>query len=366
MAGLIGLNIGTDNVTGFRTKKPIVSTPTTPPEDFTYVPDYEPIQVEELQIPEVSGTTQDRDNDDESESRKSTYTPGMYSGDYEYNSLPFFMPGGSTLNIIGQTQLEMQKDAVENKSGITFTNPSGRPVTVHEGTLGGLVITGNRGNVPSEVYFDAYRAEQKRLSDQANMYQSPSYGEPKIDAVSPAAPVDPPPDQYTVYEPPAVNSHGLPVRDLGIRDDQDTASHVGGGGEIYYDSSHDWSQPTQTHVDPPRDDNDDNDSSGGGGGCFLTTAIVDRRGEDDDGTTLTKLRKFRDEFMGGKNSDDLVEYYSIAPVLVDTIPADHPDWDWIEKQIDLSVAAIDDNDNHKAYNIYKNMVLVLKTNWVGE
>ena len=115
------------------------------------------------------------------------------------------------------------------------------------------------------------------------------------------------------------------------------------------------------------DNSSSNDDSGGGdsgGGCFLTTAIVERRGEADDGKTLTKLRSFRDTFMGGKESDELKEYYTIAPLIVEAIPNDHSDWDWIEKQIDLAIVEIDNNQHHNAYNIYKSMVLRLKEEWL--
>jgi len=111
------------------------------------------------------------------------------------------------------------------------------------------------------------------------------------------------------------------------------------------------------------DTTSDNESSSGGG-CFITTAIVNRRGEANDGETLTKLRAFRDTFMGGKESDDLKEYYAIAPAIIKAIPEDHSDWNWIEKQIDLAIEKIDDNQLHDAYNIYKAMVLKLKEEWL--
>jgi len=135
--------------------------------------------------------------------------------------------------------------------------------------------------------------------------------------------------------------------DIGTSDDDDDA---------YNSDWQNWDTP------------DTSSDSGGGGGsdsiCFITTAIVNRRGEADDGETLTKLRSFRDTFMGGKESDDLKEYYDIAPAIIKAIPKDHSDWDWIEKQIDLSIAKIDNNQPHDAYNIYKTMVLKLKETWL--
>jgi len=139
---------------------------------------------------------------------------------------------------------------------------------------------------------------------------------------------------------------------------------VGNTGEF---TTTGYSSKSQQHKSwtggPHQDSNPDSSPSSG---CFLTTAIVNRRNEADDGITLTKLRAFRDSFMGGKESDDLKEYYLIAPIIVSKIPQDHSDWDWIESQIDLAVSKIDNDDNISAYNIYKSMVLKLKENWLEE
>ena len=108
------------------------------------------------------------------------------------------------------------------------------------------------------------------------------------------------------------------------------------------------------------------DSSSGGGGCFITTAIVERRGEEDDGETLTILRNFRDTYMGGKKSIDLIEYYDIAPKIIEAIPEDHSDWDWIDYQIQLAVEQIREDMLQDAYDTYSNMVILLKLKWMGE
>ena len=104
---------------------------------------------------------------------------------------------------------------------------------------------------------------------------------------------------------------------------------------------------------------DDDDDGGGGGGddddCFLTTAVVERRGEADNGPTLTKLRNFRDTYMA--NMPDIIEeYYIVAPKIVASIPKEHNDWDWIGKQVDLSVRHIDKGDLDSAFQTYKAMV----------
>ena len=114
-------------------------------------------------------------------------------------------------------------------------------------------------------------------------------------------------------------------------------------------------------------DDDDDDGGGGGGGdddgCFLTTAVVERRGEEDNGPTLTKLRNFRDTYMA--NMPDIIEeYYIVAPKIVASIPKEHNDWDWIGRQVDLSVSHIDKGDLDSAFQTYKAMVERLKNEWL--
>ena len=121
------------------------------------------------------------------------------------------------------------------------------------------------------------------------------------------------------------------------------------------------------------DDDDDDDgggggggsSGGGGGGCFLTTAVVERRGEEDNGPTLTKLRNFRDTYMASM-PDIIEEYYIVAPKIVASIPKEHNDWDWIGKQVDLSVSHIDKGDLDSAFQTYKGMVDKLKKDWINK
>ena len=151
------------------------------------------------------------------------------------------------------------------------------------------------------------------------------------------------------------NKHGF--YDERVRDDQGTATKIE-NNQVYYDSDHDWSKPTQTSV------RDDNDSGGGGGGCFLTTAVVKIRGQEDDGETLTILRKFRDEHMGGKNSDELKEYYEHAPKIVEAIPVSDPTWRWIGEQIDIAVMHIKDSKPKKAYTVYRDMFNILKDKYL--
>jgi len=99
------------------------------------------------------------------------------------------------------------------------------------------------------------------------------------------------------------------------------------------------------------------------GGCFLTTAIVDRRGEADDGPTLTKLRNFRDTYLINV-PNEVEEYYNVAPRIVEAIPLDHEEWDWVGSQIDKSVEFIDEGSLDDAYKTYKAMVNKLKKDWL--
>ncbi|WP_299749914.1 CFI-box-CTERM domain-containing protein [uncultured Tateyamaria sp.] len=105
---------------------------------------------------------------------------------------------------------------------------------------------------------------------------------------------------------------------------------------------------------------------GDGGGCFLTTAIVERRGEADNGPTLTVLRSFRDEVMANdpKLHPFIAEYYAMAPAIVAAIPADDPEWDWIESQIDLCVQLIEIGDTEQTFATYKAMVERLQSRWL--
>ena len=113
------------------------------------------------------------------------------------------------------------------------------------------------------------------------------------------------------------------------------------------------------------DDDDGGGDSGSSGGCFLTTAVVERRGEEDNGPTLTKLRNFRDTYMA--NMPDIIEeYYIVAPKIVASIPKEHNDWDWIGKQVDLSISHIDKGDLDSAFQTYKGMVDKLKKDWINK
>lgn len=60
-------------------------------------------------------------------------------------------------------------------------------------------------------------------------------------------------------------------------------------------------------------------NAGGGGGCYITTAVCESLGMRDDCEILQTLRKFRDEYCGGKPG--LKVYYATAPRIVSAINA---------------------------------------------
>lgn len=60
-------------------------------------------------------------------------------------------------------------------------------------------------------------------------------------------------------------------------------------------------------------------ANSGGGGCYITTAVCASLGLPDDNVILNTLRKFRDEYCGGKLALHL--YYATAPGIVRAINA---------------------------------------------
>jgi len=127
---------------------------------------------------------------------------------------------------------------------------------------------------------------------------------------------------------------------------------VVGPGEEYDD---DFDVDMSTSKSESSDDSGDT-------GCFITTAIVEKKGEADNGKTLTKLRKFRDEYMVDKQ-EEVQEYYEIAPKIIEAID-DEEEWKWIKEQIQKAVDCIDEEKHDDAYTTYKSMVSTLKEKWL--
>ena len=95
--------------------------------------------------------------------------------------------------------------------------------------------------------------------------------------------------------------------------------------------------------------------------------MVERRGEADDGPTLTALRGFRDGWMARhpEGAALIAEYYAVAPEIVAAIPAAHPDWAWIEGQIDKAVREIGRDEPKAALATYCSMVRRLMADWLA-
>lgn len=100
---------------------------------------------------------------------------------------------------------------------------------------------------------------------------------------------------------------------------------------------------------------------GGGGSCFITTAVCDHLGLPDDNEFLNTFRKFRDNFMGGKASDEVKEYYAIAPAIAERIKGDESTIkDVLYKYLVPAYFNILGGKNDEAHQLYKSMVLNLK------
>lgn len=104
--------------------------------------------------------------------------------------------------------------------------------------------------------------------------------------------------------------------------------------------------------------------SGGGGGCFITTAVCEHIGLPDDSDFLNTFRKFRDEFMGGKLSDELKQYYAEAPAIVEKVnssPRKSVIWQYaVDNHLVPAYFAIVKKDNEYAHDLYKRMFVFLR------
>lgn len=104
-----------------------------------------------------------------------------------------------------------------------------------------------------------------------------------------------------------------------------------------------------------------NKKEGGFLGCFITTAACKYLGYADDCEFLNTFRSFRDEHMGGKNSKDLIEYYTIAPQIVEKIGEDSGTYRFIlGSWLNPAFEAIKMKDNDRAQSLYTEMVKWLK------
>lgn len=96
-------------------------------------------------------------------------------------------------------------------------------------------------------------------------------------------------------------------------------------------------------------------ANAGGGGCYITTAVCETLGLGDDCLILQTLRKFRDDYCGGKPG--LKSYYATAPGIVRAISA-RPDARECYRQILRryilpACRMIQGGCNDAAYRIYR-------------
>lgn len=100
-----------------------------------------------------------------------------------------------------------------------------------------------------------------------------------------------------------------------------------------------------------------------GGGCFITTATVKLMGKQDDCEELQTLRAFRDGWLKENHPEDIDTYYEVAPKILTALSA-MPQAEEILQQVYAlyivpAVEAIKENENGIAYELYRNMVLML-------
>ena len=166
-------------------------------------------------------------------------------------------------------------------------------------------------------------------------------------------------DKYGNY----VNDKGVTIKISTDKKGNDHLSFYGGEVDKAHDAAHvninydknSWS--TTTHGP------DKSDTNPGSGGCYLTTACMKCYQEnfDDNCYELTVLRWFRDNFV---SKDDIEHYYKVAPIIVESINnIEKSDiiYDYIyDNIVDYCVEQIEQGNYDKAYNRYKDSVLILE------
>ena len=114
--------------------------------------------------------------------------------------------------------------------------------------------------------------------------------------------------------------------------------------------------------------------SDGGGLCFITTAVCKTLNKPDACEELTKFRYFRDSFMQGtpKMKAEVEEYYEIAPKICARIESKGEEYAaekytsiW-EKCLRPAFLALEEDEKQKAYDIYKDMVMSLKSEFMKD
>ena len=113
------------------------------------------------------------------------------------------------------------------------------------------------------------------------------------------------------------------------------------------------------------------EKNGGSNSCFITTAICKTLNKPDDCAELTSLRNFRDTFMQEtmEMHEEVHEYYHIAPKICAEIEKSEDSgtktytaiWD---KYLKPAVVAVEQKKYQEAHDIYKQMVLDLKREYL--
>lgn len=105
------------------------------------------------------------------------------------------------------------------------------------------------------------------------------------------------------------------------------------------------------------------------GGCYLTSACIKHFQEnfDDNCHELTVLRWFRDTFV---SPSDIEHYYEVAPRIVSAID-ESPQADAIyelifNRVIAVCVKAIEEVNYDLAYALYRESILALEQNYLGQ
>jgi len=108
------------------------------------------------------------------------------------------------------------------------------------------------------------------------------------------------------------------------------------------------------------------------GQCFITTAVCKTLNKPDDCVELTSLRNFRDTFMQKtpEMHEEVHEYYHIAPQICAEIEKSDDSgtktytaiWD---KYLKPAVEAVEQKKYQEAHDIYKQMVLDLKREYLA-
>lgn len=166
-------------------------------------------------------------------------------------------------------------------------------------------------------------------------------------------------DKYGNY----VNDKGVTIKITTDKNGNDHISFYGSEVDKPHDAAHvninyDKSSWSSTTHGP-----DKSDTNSGSGGCYLTTACMKHLPEqfNDNCYELTVLRWFRDNFV---SQEDINYYYEVAPIIVESINSEEKSdiiYDYIyDNVIDYCILQIEQGNYDKAYNRYKNSIVILE------